>query len=98
MTEGIPESRFTLPWAVLRCFKAEMLVMAIPRLCLIGFNYAQPFVIQRAITLLSGPETRESDSKGYGLIAATLLVYIGIAVCYLSSRLPHIEQQLTQPA
>lgn len=54
--------------------------MAIPRLCLIGFNYAQPFLIQRAITLLSELRSTQSDNNGYGLIGAAFFVYVGIAI------------------
>lgn len=52
------------------------------RLCLIGFNYGQPFLFSRAINYLQETTgSSEYKSIGYGLIAATLLVYVGIAVC-----------------
>lgn len=52
-----------------------------PRLCMIGFTYAQPFLISRAIDLMLEPRNTMSNNEGYGLIAATALIYLGIAVC-----------------
>ena len=53
---------------------------AIPKLLLIGFLYAQPLLINRAIELASLPEQQPFNNIGYGLIGAYALVYIGIAV------------------
>ena len=52
--------------------------MIFPRLCLVAFNYAQPFLISSAILYVSQSSPNKND--GYGLIAATGLVYLGIAV------------------
>jgi ATP-binding cassette subfamily C (CFTR/MRP) protein 1 len=49
-------------------------------LCLIGFNYAQPFLITAAIATISGPKDASKSNDGYGLIGATSLIYLGIAV------------------
>lgn len=54
--------------------------MILPRLCVVGFNYAQPFLIDRAITLLSEPLDEQTSNYGRGLIGATALIYLGIAV------------------
>lgn len=53
---------------------------AIPKLCYIGFTYAQPFLITQAIALASTPEIQRYDNLGYGLIGAYVIVYTGIAV------------------
>lgn len=66
-----------LRWALLR--------VVAPRLCLIGFNYAQTFFIERAVTLLHEPMNPDSKNDGYGLIGAAALVYGGIAVCTIDS-------------
>lgn len=50
------------------------------RLCLIGFTYAQTFLFTRAISYLGQRETRGMANVGYGLIGATFLIYVGIAV------------------
>jgi ATP-binding cassette subfamily C (CFTR/MRP) protein 1 len=55
--------------------------MALPRICLIGFNYAQPFLISSVIINVSNRNSDPSDkNNGYGLIAATGLIYLGITV------------------
>ena len=63
----------SLRWAVLRTI--------FPRLCLIGFSYAQTFFIQRAMEHLHMPDTQLTRNEGYGLIGAAALIYGGIAVC-----------------
>jgi hypothetical protein len=50
------------------------------RLALIGFTYGQTFLFTRAINYLSEQEDTESANTGYGLIAATFIIYLGIAV------------------
>jgi hypothetical protein len=64
------------------CLKWPLLTIIFPRLCLIGFNYAQPFLISRAISYIGQPSEPEDKNYGYGLIAATGLIYLGIAVCF----------------
>lgn len=54
--------------------------MVFPRLCLIGFNYAQPFFISSAIAYVSQPIEAQNKNDGYGLIGAAGLIYLGIAV------------------
>ena len=50
----------------------------IPRLALIGFNYSQPFLISRIIKFVD--DTEKEKNTGYGLIGATAIIYIGIAI------------------
>ncbi|EQB44229.1 ABC transporter [Colletotrichum gloeosporioides Cg-14] len=64
----------------LRVFAGPMSAAVIPKLCQIGFNYAQPLLIQQAIELAGLPQTREYSNRGFGLIGAYVLVYTGIAV------------------
>jgi ATP-binding cassette subfamily C (CFTR/MRP) protein 1 len=52
----------------------------LPRLCLIGFNYAQPFLLTAAIDALSNIKDPNQKNNGYGLIGATGLIYLGIAL------------------
>ncbi|KAI1333960.1 P-loop containing nucleoside triphosphate hydrolase protein [Xylariaceae sp. FL0016] len=49
-----------------------------PRLAYTGFLFAQPFLIQRATDWLSEPRNDNTYKIGGGLIAAYLIVYIGI--------------------
>ncbi|GKZ48059.1 hypothetical protein AbraIFM66951_011809 [Aspergillus brasiliensis] len=72
-TRSLIFATFTsLRWAVLRTI--------FPRLCLIGFSYAQTFFIQRALEHLQRPNTQLIRNEGYGLIGAAALIYGGIAV------------------
>ncbi|KAK7222510.1 hypothetical protein V2G26_010513 [Clonostachys chloroleuca] len=66
---------------VFRCFWKQISYIVFYRLCLIAFNFCQPLLIHRALSLLLEPEDSPSrKSVGYALIGATLLIYIGIAV------------------
>jgi len=60
--------------------KWHLLAVVPPRMALIGFNFCQPFLIQRTIEFSQQPVTGESTNVGYGLIGAYFLVYFGIAV------------------
>ncbi|AEO64844.1 uncharacterized protein THITE_35966 [Thermothielavioides terrestris NRRL 8126] len=51
-----------------------------PRACLIALNFCQPFLINHAIKLSQEAINDETTQRGYGLIGAYLLVYVGIAV------------------
>ncbi|CAG8903863.1 unnamed protein product [Penicillium egyptiacum] len=50
-----------------------------PRLCLIGFKFAQPFLINDLIGYVSENDSSELSGVKYGFIGATVLVYVGIA-------------------
>jgi hypothetical protein len=50
------------------------------RLALVGFTYGQTFLFTRAIDFLSQHKDTVNVNTGYGLIAATFIIYIGIAV------------------
>ncbi|KAI8175262.1 ABC transporter atnG [Colletotrichum sp. SAR 10_66] len=64
----------------LRVFAGPMSAAVVPKLFQIGFNYAQPLLIQQGIELAGLPQTREYRNRGFGLIGAYVLVYTGIAV------------------
>ena len=51
-----------------------------PRSALIAFTFAQPFLITSVLQLLKKPEDANSRMKGYCLVVATLIIYVGIAV------------------
>jgi hypothetical protein len=52
----------------------------VPRLSLIGFKFAQPFLINDLIAYVSANDSSELSGVKYGFIGATVLVYVGIAV------------------
>ncbi|KAK4157426.1 ABC transporter [Chaetomidium leptoderma] len=51
-----------------------------PRACLTALSFCQPFLINHAIKLSQEPITDETTQRGYGLVGAYFLVYVGIAV------------------
>jgi hypothetical protein len=51
-----------------------------PRLCLIGFKFAQPFLINDLINHVSENGSNELSGVKYGFVGATVLIYVGIAV------------------
>ena len=66
------------------CFRWQIISSVFSRLCLIGFNYAQPFLIAQAIAYVGRPTDALNRNYGYGLIGATALIYVGIAVSILN--------------
>ena len=59
---------------------AAILQPVLPRACHIALTIAQAFLIQRATAWISEPITTNTYRNGGGLIAAYVLVYVGIAV------------------
>lgn len=57
-----------------------MLAVVPPRLALIGFNFCQPFLINRAVTFSQQSSSTQTKNIGYGLIGAYVIVFVGIAV------------------
>ena len=57
--------------------------IAFPRLCLIAFNFCQPFLISRTLDWSIEDINDQTYSIGYGLIGAYLLVFVGIAVSFI---------------
>jgi ATP-binding cassette subfamily C (CFTR/MRP) protein 1 len=65
-------------WATLRASLPAFLYGIFPRLCLIGFRYAQPFLLSRTVNFASNPT--DSDAVGWALTGAFGLVFLGLAV------------------
>ncbi|EGU87681.1 hypothetical protein FOXB_01837 [Fusarium oxysporum f. sp. conglutinans Fo5176] len=59
-------------------YKWQVAAGIIPRLLHSGFNFAQPFLIQSVIVLVSKKEMSVQISSG--LIGATVLIYLGLAI------------------
>jgi ABC-type multidrug transport system fused ATPase/permease subunit len=51
-----------------------------PRIALTGFTFCQPFLIERLLNYLQQPGPEESANIGKGLIGATVLIYLGMAL------------------
>lgn len=67
--------------AVISCLRWEIVRVAFPRICVVGFSIAQPFLVGKVVTILEQSDSFSLD-KGYGLIAATGIVFTGVAVSY----------------
>ncbi|KAI9826794.1 MAG: hypothetical protein M1819_007265 [Sarea resinae] len=61
-------------------YKWILISGVLPRMCQIGFTFAQPFLTGATVRLIGSPVDSNSKNKGYGLIAAYAIVYIGIAI------------------
>ncbi|KAK3898910.1 hypothetical protein C8A05DRAFT_37494 [Staphylotrichum tortipilum] len=66
--------------AVARALAFPLLLPVAPRIALGAFQFCQPFLIQTLLEHLQKPRDMASDNVGYGLIGATILIYVGIAV------------------
>ena len=66
--------------ATAKKLKWPILAVVPPRLCLMAFNFCQPFLINRAVTFSQQSTSAQTANIGYGLIGAYVLVYVGIAV------------------
>ncbi|OJK04669.1 hypothetical protein ASPACDRAFT_1892879 [Aspergillus aculeatus ATCC 16872] len=78
----IPARRFEFPWKLCQALWKPLLMAVFPRMCLIGFTFAQPFLIAGLLDWLGSGQSTEG---GHGLIAATVLVYLGLAISTLHS-------------
>ncbi|KAJ0303050.1 hypothetical protein Brms1b_011764 [Colletotrichum noveboracense] len=81
-TRRSPESKGTsisdlVPWLT-RPLGWSVLLPILPRLCLLGFTFCQPFFLQRLLGFLSSNE--DNSSTASGLVAVAVLTYSGIAI------------------
>lgn len=60
--------------------KLSALAPVLPRLALMTFRYAQPFLFEAIISFVQKPASERIPNDGYGLIAATGLLYLILAV------------------
>ncbi|OAA64056.1 Vacuolar metal resistance and drug detoxification protein [Cordyceps fumosorosea ARSEF 2679] len=71
------KSKRPLVRAGLRTLYWELLSPVFPRLCLVGFSFGRPFLMQRVMDIIS--EGVVSRSQVNGLIGATILIFGGLA-------------------
>lgn len=75
--------------SVVKTLRGPIAYCILPRVCLIGFKYAQPFLISRTIGFADAPS--QSNNIGWGLTGAFAFVFLGLALSnsfyyYLTSR------------
>jgi ATP-binding cassette subfamily C (CFTR/MRP) protein 1 len=78
-----PERRVEFPIAAWKALRWHILASVIPRLFLIAFTFAQPFLISRVLELLTEPESPSARNTGYGLILVATFIYLGISLSTL---------------
>lgn len=75
---------FRLVRATFRANSRSFLSAIVPRLMLSAFTFCQPFLIQAAVSHLSGTANEDDHERfGQALVGAFALVYLGIAVSQL---------------
>ncbi|PQE04709.1 hypothetical protein CJF30_00004499 [Rutstroemia sp. NJR-2017a BBW] len=72
--------KHTLVWVMLRAMLKPLTASILPRLALIFFKFMQPLLIKRVTDLNSDKNSESVDRNGWGLTAATGLVFIGSAI------------------
>lgn len=73
-------SKYGLAQALMRTLAAPILLPVIPRAAMAVFQFCQSFLINALLSYLEEPNP--SKNVGYGLIGATILIYLGIAVTF----------------
>lgn len=76
----VHHSSNSLLWVTLKQLKWSVLAVVPPRVCLMAFNFCQPFLINRAVSYAEETTSPQTLNIGYGLIGAYVLVYVGIAI------------------
>ncbi|KAK6378993.1 hypothetical protein LTS17_006696 [Exophiala oligosperma] len=71
---------FSLLFTIARTLKWQLLISALPRLCLSAVMFAQPFLIQDTINFVRNSHT-QTASVGWGLAGAYFLIYLAQAWC-----------------
>ena len=77
--QGRPFGSTGLPGRTLRGLGFYLFAPILPRLCLTAFTFSQPFLTSSLISYLGDGNTVLKD-YGYGLVGATFLTYVGIAL------------------
>lgn len=72
--------RYGLAQALVKTLAVPILLPVFPRAAMAVFQFCQSFLINTLLSHLE--ETNPSKNDGYGLIGATILIYLGIAVTF----------------
>ena len=104
LSSSLMHARFSMAWhkadqrrkhslmmTTFATVKWDLLIAAIPRLTIIGFRYAQPFLLQATVSYVSNRKDQQQD-VGLGLVAAYALVYIGLAI--LTASYTHLSNRV----
>jgi len=72
--------KHALMFSVAKTFQWSLLAGILPRLCLTGFTYAQPFLMTTLLNNIDATDSKAVSNSGYALIGAYVLVFFGAAV------------------
>ncbi|KAK0120207.1 hypothetical protein ONS95_011613 [Cadophora gregata] len=76
--ENAPKTRsHALFWSTLKANAKAVLMCVFPRLCLIGFRYAQPLLLARTVNFV---DSQDRDTIGWGLTGAFGVVFVGMTI------------------
>ena len=84
MVAANQSSDHALFWTFLAHYKWDFVAGIIPRLANTGFNFSQPFLVQRVLDFTAEPMGINSKNTAYALVAAYAIVYIGLSVSHNS--------------
>lgn len=73
-------SKYHLLIEIVGALKLSFMAPILPRIAMVGFAFCQPLLINRVIRHLESPQNAVSKNKGYGLIGATAIAYLGVTV------------------
>ncbi|KAI8932966.1 hypothetical protein NX059_010435 [Plenodomus lindquistii] len=71
-------NKYGLVAVLVRSLRIQLLLPVFPRLCMLGFTFCQPLLLESLTNYLSEPEL--DANTGYGFIGAAFFIYSGIAV------------------
>ncbi|PIG83589.1 hypothetical protein AARAC_011735 [Aspergillus arachidicola] len=74
------DRRLALFLALIKCIRWEIAKIAVPRLCLVIFNMAQPFLLSRTMVYFGSIGSRLPRDTAGDLIRDSAIVLIGIAI------------------
>ncbi|KAI7968137.1 hypothetical protein EIK77_010307 [Talaromyces pinophilus] len=77
---GSSGQKYDLAKTLARVFTIPLLLPIAPRIAMGAFQLCQPFLINTILEYLNEPADQSSPSVGYGLIGATILIFVGIAI------------------
>lgn len=72
--------KYGLARALMKALAVPILLPVVPRATMAAFQFCQSFLINALLSYLEQPTP--SKNVGYGLIGATVLIYLGIAVTF----------------
>ncbi|KAE8384470.1 P-loop containing nucleoside triphosphate hydrolase protein [Aspergillus alliaceus] len=75
-----PETKKSLPIALMRCLWKPFLAAVIPRLFLILFRYSQPTLIKECIRFAVAYPAGAESSHGFWLVISAVFIYISLAL------------------